>query len=321
MTTQSRALNKKSFAMASQGAGAPDIEMPPLDETPTIQTAAPNPWDNQQEQPAAPKNVQANPHFPVPDTLPEEVEQAMAEDQYEDQEDDQEEPVVDIVSTTSDRDKVSQTQKQDPKDSFRAVREAKERAEYERDLLLKQMYELQAQMNQKQVIQQQEEPEIDFDIDEDALVEGKHVKKMQKQFKKLEQTLKQQQEINAATVMETKIRADFPDIDVVISPENIQKLNTEYPEIARSLKSHNNMYDQAAAAYKIMKGLGIYKDKVFANDRAKAISNVQKPRPLSSVSPQQGDSPLSRANAFANGLTEDVKEQLRKEMYAARKSI
>lgn len=314
MTTQSRALNKKSFAMASQGAGAPDIEMPPLDETPTIQTAAPNPWDNQQEQAAASKNVQGNPHFPVPDTLPEEVEQAMAEDQYEDEQEEQvqeEQPVVE---------KVSPAQKQDHP-NFKAIREAKERAEYERDLLLKQMYELQAQMNQKQPVQQQEEPEIDFDIDEDALVEGKHVKKMQKQFKKLEQTLKQQQEINAATVMETKIRADFPDIDVVISHENIQKLNAEYPEIARSLKSHNNMYDQAAAAYKIMKGLGIYKDKVFANDRAKAISNVQKPRPLSSVSPQQGDSPLSRANAFANGLTEDVKEQLIKEMYAARKSI
>ena len=295
--------------MASQGGGAPDIEMPPLNEAPTIQAAAPNPWDNQREQ-----NVQANPHFPVPDQLPEEVEQEMAAAVEESQD---QEPEQDYKE---EQEAPKQAPKQDHP-NFKAIREAKERAEYERDLLLRQMYEMQAQMNQKQPVQQQEEQDLDFDIDEDALVEGKTVKKMQKQFKKLEQNLRQQQEMNSAAIIETKIRADFPDIDVVISPDNIQRLNQEYPEIARSLKSHNNMYDQAAAAYKIMKGLGIYKDKVFENDRAKAIANTNKPRPLSSVSPQQGDSPLSKANAFANGLTNDLKEQLRKEMYAARKSI
>lgn len=39
------------------------------------------------------------------------------------------------------------------------------------------------------------------------------------------------------------------------------------------------------------------------------------------LSPQQGDSPLSKANAFANGLTEDLKKQLQKEMFEARNQI
>ena len=50
------------------------------------------------------------------------------------------------------------------------------------------------------------------------------------------------------------------------------------------------------------------------NDKAKAVINAQKPRPLTSISPQQGDSPLSKANAFANGLTPELQAQLLKEM-------
>ena len=38
------------------------------------------------------------------------------------------------------------------------------------------------------------------------------------------------------------------------------------------------------------------------------------------MSPQQGDSPLSRANAFANGLTPELRVQLIKEMEEARKN-
>jgi hypothetical protein len=56
-------------------------------------------------------------------------------------------------------------------------------------------------------------------------------------------------------------------------------------------------------------------------DKLRAQKNAAKPKPLASVNPQQGDSPLSKANAFANGLTDDLKKQLRKEMEDARRSI
>ena len=64
--------------------------------------------------------------------------------------------------------------------------------------------------------------------------------------------------------------------------------------------------------------MGIYREDNYSKDRDKAQSNASKPKPLASVSPQQGDSPLSRANAFANGLTDELKSQLRKEMEQAR---
>ena len=56
-------------------------------------------------------------------------------------------------------------------------------------------------------------------------------------------------------------------------------------------------------------------------DAEKAIAqrNAAKPKPLASVSPQQGSSPMSQANAFANGMTKDLKAQLLKEMRDAQK--
>ena len=104
--------------------------------------------------------------------------------------------------------------------------------------------------------------------------------------------------------------------------ENVEILRERFPEIAQTLSDTPDIYNKAAAAYSVIKNFGIHKDTApYENDRAKAVANLQKPRPLTSVSPQQGDSPLSRANAFANGMTDELKEQLRKEMYTARKSM
>ena len=55
--------------------------------------------------------------------------------------------------------------------------------------------------------------------------------------------------------------------------------------------------------------------------RSKARENHAKPRPISSIGAQEGDGPLSKANAFANGLTDELKQQLLKEMQEARKRM
>ena len=82
------------------------------------------------------------------------------------------------------------------------------------------------------------------------------------------------------------------------------------------------MFNKAAAAYSVIKNFGIHKDTPkYENDRAKAMENAQKPRPSTAVNPTRSDSPLSRANAFADGMTPELKEQLRREMQAARKAL
>lgn len=299
-----KSVNKKSFYGGMEAGQVPDIEMPPLDQTLPIAQAAPNPWDEQQK--SAAQQQQA---FNVPDQLPQDTLEAMEE---------------------SDRDETSQPQEQQPQErkplpneSFKELRSAKERAEQERDLLLRKMMEMEQYVKQQQQVQvaPQDDSDADFDIDADALVEGKSLKKVASRIKKLEARLQESQVRNQMSASEARLRSQYPDMDQVLSRENIEQLSIQHPEIARTIGSTQDLYDKGVAAYTMIKNLGIHKDKIFEQDRVKAMANTQKPRPLASVSPQQGDSPLSKANAFANGLTDDLKEQLRKEMYAARRAM
>jgi hypothetical protein len=207
-----------------------------------------------------------------------------------------------------------------PKDAeqvrrFKAMRESTERLERERDEALRRLqeYERRAQ-----------EPDIDVDIDikDDDLAEGKHLKKLRDEVKKLKAEQRQFQKQSYESNAEARIRAQFQDFDKVATVENLQVLSQMYPELAKSINATNDIYDKAVSAYQLIKKFGIYEDEPFAAEKQQAISNTQKPKPLASISPQQGETPLSRANAFAGNnykLTADMKEALRKEMEEASK--
>ncbi len=183
-----------------------------------------------------------------------------------------------------------------------ALREKAIRAERERDDALRYAQQLKDAQSPKE--------ESYRDIAADDLVEGKHLNKFNKRIDQLEGQLK-----------EYKLKAKHSDFDKVVTKDNIETLVSTYPEVAEILNSSPDLYAQAASAYTLIKSLGIVPDDTFSKDREKAQSNAAKPRPLTSVSPQQGDSPLSRANAFANGLTPELSEQLWKEMNEARKKL
>lgn len=309
---------RKSFYTEGQGVqGAPHIEMPPLEES-------------------APQKVGS-----VPDKVPEEVYEEMnqSEEQNMQEVGQQENPVQEIgqeETTEQDQSTTEQlpteqetTEKKTttpkPQDSFKAIREAKERAEQERDALMQQVMEYQKSKQAQSQPQQSEPPAVDddinFDIDEDGLVEGRYVKKVTNRIKKLEKMLHGYESQAKQQTIESKLKSQFPDFEQVVSKENVEMLNSQFPEIASSLRDTSDLYSKAVSAYNIMKKFGIYREDPHSEERVKALKNTQKPKPLTSVSPQQGDSPLSKANAFANGLTEDLKSQLRKEMAAARRGM
>jgi hypothetical protein len=302
-----KSLNKSSFyAGVESGSRTPDIAMPPLDQMPSIAQVAPDPWggnpsQQQSEQPDL---------FKVPTELPKEVhnEMTVQQQQYESQQpqEPQEQPQY--------------QQSQEAHESFSNLRIQKAKAERERDAYLSQMLEMQAQL-QKQQVQQPEYEDEDINIDEDSLVEGKVVKKMYQNMKKLEAKVNNYNVQSQQSIQDAQIKSQYPDFERVCSPENIEMLNEQYPDVARALAATSNYYDKASSAYKVIKSFGIYRNPVQEQERARISANAQKPRPLTSVSPQQGDSPLSRANAFANGMTDELKEQLRREMYQARKAM
>jgi hypothetical protein len=202
--------------------------------------------------------------------------------------------------------------------NFRELREKAEAIQRERDEALRRLQEYEAQLKQQAPHASQEEDD-ELNIAPDELAEGKHLSKVGRKIKKLEQQLQQYQQSAQEAAIEARIKSQFPDFDNVVTKENIEALRLLEPEFAETLNASSNLYAKAVSAYKMIKKAGIIQEDTYTYDKQRALKNTTKPRPLASVSPQQGESPLQRANAFANGLTDELKSQLLREMMEARK--
>lgn len=210
-------------------------------------------------------------------------------------------------------------------DNLRILRERSERAERERDELMRKLQDMQSQVStssqQKQMEKLEEEVDYISRLGDDDLSEGKHIKQLYKQIRNLEGQLKKTSQQSSQYTTEMRIKQDFPDFHTVASYDNLKKLREMDEDLADAILATKDPYKQHALAYKMVKKMGIHVDDVYQDDKKRARENTSKPRPLTSISPQQGESPLSHANAFANGLTDELKEKLRKEMYDARKRM
>jgi len=196
--------------------------------------------------------------------------------------------------------------------NFRMLREDNER-------LAKKHAEMEQKLKTYETAKPEQPEDEPFNVADDDLVEGKHFSKVLKKVRNLEAQIKKNEAYSAQTVAETRLKSQYPDLDTVLSKDNITTLKEAYPELANTINSSANLYDKAVSAYTMIKKLGIYKEDVYQAERERAHMNSSKPRPLTSVSPQQGDSPLARANAFAGGLTDELKAQLHKEMIESMK--
>jgi chromosome segregation ATPase len=200
--------------------------------------------------------------------------------------------------------------------NMRALREKTERIERERDELNRRLQEVEARNNPKS----SEEEDLSLNLGESDLAEGRHLTKLQKQMRKQQEELAKAQQQMQGLLVETRLKAESPDIDKVVTAENLKTLSELYPEVSQMLNSSTDYYSKAKSAYTMIKKFGIHVEDNFSAERELAQRNANKPRPLASVSPQQAESPLSRANAFANGLTPELKKQLIKEMDDAAKN-
>lgn len=185
--------------------------------------------------------------------------------------------------------------------NFKAVKEKARQLERERDEALKMA---------REAIERQKNPqgisELDLSsINPDDLVEGKHLTKVAQDMQALKQQLYLENQ-------KARLRSQYPDFDKVVNRDTIETFQLAYPELASSLNSTQDVYAAGVSAYTLFRKFGIVNESDPEKEVAK--KNAAKPRPLTSVSPQQGETPMSRANAFANGLTGDLKKQLWEEM-------
>jgi hypothetical protein len=195
--------------------------------------------------------------------------------------------------------------------NFRSLKEARERAERERDEALRRIKQL--EVNSAQPV---DEPDIE--IDPTALAEGRHVTKLNRKMRQLEEKMHAYQEQTAALTTEARLKVRFADFDQIVSKDNLDLLSAAEPELAQTLNASPDLYSKAVTAYKMIKKLGIVPED-YQSDKERIQKNATKPRPVASISPQQGDGALSHANAFANGLTPELKKQLYKEMIESAK--
>ena len=205
-------------------------------------------------------------------------------------------------------------------ENMRILRERSERAERERDELMRKLQEMQATTTKQTTQKEIQEIKDDLNFNPEDLAEGKHLMQLVNKIKTLEKKLDESAQQTQMTTTELKIKRDFPDFDKVANYDNLRKLREADPDLADAILSTKDVYKQHALAYKMVKQMGIYREDTYSDDRERAKKNVSKPRPLTSISPQQGESPLTNANAFASGLTEELRQQLHREMLESMKN-
>lgn len=212
--------------------------------------------------------------------------------------------------------------------NLRILRERAEKAEREREEAVRYIMSMQ---QSKPQVQKQQEVEVEDDpfarlvIDDESLVEGKHLKELVKEIKNLRSTVKnyeQQTQKTAHQTIEVKLQTQFPDFNKVVTEENLVQLRSMNPDLADAILANKDEYKQAKLAYDMVKQLGIYKEDVFDEERSLVRKNTLKPRPLTSISPTQTDNPMSKVNAFAHApLTKELKDKYYEEMLQAMKGI
>jgi hypothetical protein len=159
--------------------------------------------------------------------------------------------------------------------------------------------------------------EEDYEPNDDDITEGRHYKALKKQVRSLNEAIVKERQERDKLIVESRLRANYPDIFKVVTKDNLEALGEAEPELVQSITTSSDMYAQYAAAYKLIKKLGVGSQDPHLEDKARAQKNMAKPKSAATVAPRLGESPLAEAERFANGLTSDLQAQLLKEMEEA----
>jgi hypothetical protein len=161
------------------------------------------------------------------------------------------------------------------------------------------------------------EPEVDeLDnlADDDIVTKGQAKKMAAKLAREIAQDVIKQRE--NATVDE-RLQNKYNDFADIVTRDNIELLKQTEPELAMSLAHISDPFTQGVAAYKLLKKSGIGEEMKPPKEKQKAVENSQKPVSVNTVTKQ---SAIGNAHMFENGLTPELKKQLRDEMRQAIKA-
>lgn len=208
--------------------------------------------------------------------------------------------------------------------NFKTLREAKETVERERDEAVRLVKDLQERFKQSQSPSYPSHEEDDININPEDIVEGKHlkphVKKVNNEIRQLREELRAYKQQSEEAILEARLKSEHPDFYNVVTKDNIEHLRLAKPHLAQVLQSTQDPYLRYSSAYTLIKDLNLHQEDTFQEERLKAKQNASRPRSVASVTAQGGDA-LTKANAFAGGLTDELRAQLVKEMRLAQKNM
>ena len=203
-----------------------------------------------------------------------------------------------VVDTSVDQQKNEQI-------NFKALRQAKKQAEKERDELALRVKELSRVREDDPYDTSVDNTSDDDDIDASSS-NSRDIKELKRQW------TAQQNQLKAKSI-EEKLKSEFPDLEEVVTSDNIEVLKARDPNFAkiinRAPSDPDELYHRAVAAHTLIKKYGIYVKDNHVKDRARVEKNMAKPRPASSASAASTSSEgLSDFSSFA-GMNEDDRRQ------------
>ena len=134
------------------------------------------------------------------------------------------------------------------------------------------------------------------------------------QAKKMQDARSKQAQIEFQRQKEEILRLKYPDIDQVLSQENIAYFEQNEPELAETLLAlSNDPIKMKQTAYKLIKKT-IPQSTPPSMEKKKAELNAKKPVSVQAVAK---NSAIGNANLFENGLTPELRKQLFAEMQTA----
>lgn len=211
--------------------------------------------------------------------------------------------------------------------NFKALRQSAERAERERDEALRLLRERDLRDREQQGRTNVTPISDDFDLAEDGYVEPKHVKRVLQETRAVRKELADYKQKTARELQEMMLYKQHPDIDNIVTPENIELLKELKPAYARQLSelyAQERIYEAGDLAYSYLNDLGIIKPKNtpkdYSADKARAHINTTKPKPMVSGTTVKNESPLARANAYAGDLNDADMKRYYAELEAAIKT-
>jgi hypothetical protein len=190
--------------------------------------------------------------------------------------------------------------------NIKEMRKAKERAEREAADAKQKLAEIEAQRPKEE----------DTPLEAEDFVEGKHFTRIQNRMQKLEAENQRIRDLRDLSAL-------YPDYNSVMTQDAIEKFAEAEPELAVALEAASQgkgWKNAAASTFKLIKKMN-NNDSGYSRERAKAAQNAAKPRSLSSISSQQGKSPISRANEFSETFDDAAKEALYLDSLAKAKLI